>query len=150
MTPYIYAGVAKNKITPEYVVEKTAEKMNVPVEEVRTKTRKREITDCRHTIAFFIAKGLRRTTILAGFMVGRDHSTVTFSCNRVLVRYQVDKKYRETIHALARMFMVDLADIEGMRPMKVRKFIDGEYFCSNCHQYSDDQYICTKCRQRMM
>lgn len=138
MNYFIIPGL-RIQLTPEYLIKVTAKVLKVDESLVTKKTRKQPVPDFKHVCAFFLIHALNMKTAVAGLLTGeRDHSSACASVRRVKALYAIDRKYRENINVLADTFGVDLLNIDGIKPLRVNKFIDGKYHCTNCGQYSED------------
>ncbi len=71
------------------------EYFEVPIEMVKSKTRKREIVQARQ-ISMYLAKLHTKTSLksIGAFFGGRDHSTVIYACQTVDDLIDTDKKFK--------------------------------------------------------
>lgn len=83
------------EISMEYIQKLVCEYFEVPVEMVKSKTRKREIVQARQ-ISMYLAKSLTKTSLksIGQFFGGRDHSTVIYACQTVEDLIETDKKFK--------------------------------------------------------
>ncbi len=83
------------EISMEYIQKLVCEYFEVPVEMVKSKTRKREIVQARQ-ISMYLAKSLTKTSLksIGQFFGGRDHSTVIYACQTVEDLIDTDKKFK--------------------------------------------------------
>ncbi|TAE39821.1 MAG: chromosomal replication initiator protein DnaA [Sphingobacteriales bacterium] len=83
------------EISMEYIQKLVCEYFEVPVEMVKSKTRKREIVQARQ-ISMYLAKGHTKTSLksIGAFFGGRDHSTVIYACQTVEDLIDTDKKFK--------------------------------------------------------
>ena len=79
----------------EYIQKLVCEYFEVPVEMVKSKTRKREIVQARQ-ISMYLAKSHTKTSLksIGAFFGGRDHSTVIYACQTVEDLIDTDKKFK--------------------------------------------------------
>ena len=87
------------EISMEYIQKLVCEYFEVPVEMVKSKTRKREIVQVRQ-ISMYLAKSHTKTSLksIGQFFGGRDHSTVIYACQTVEDLIDTDKKFKAYVH----------------------------------------------------
>ena len=83
------------EISMEYIQKLVCEYFEVPIEMVKSKTRKREIVQARQ-ISMYLAKLHTKTSLksIGAFFGGRDHSTVIYACQTVDDLIDTDKKFK--------------------------------------------------------
>ena len=83
------------EISMEYIQKLVCEYFEVPIEMVKSKTRKREIVQARQ-ISMYLAKLHTKTSLksIGAFFGGRDHSTVIYACQTVDDLIYTDKKFK--------------------------------------------------------
>lgn len=83
------------EISMEFIQKLVCEYFEVPVEMVKSKTRKREIVQARQ-ISMYLAKSHTKTSLksIGQFFGGRDHSTVIYACQTVEDLIDTDKKFK--------------------------------------------------------
>jgi chromosomal replication initiator protein len=83
------------EISMEYIQSLVCEYFEVPIEMVKSKTRKREIVQARQ-ISMYLAKLHTKTSLksIGAFFGGRDHSTVIYACQTVDDLIDTDKKFK--------------------------------------------------------
>ena len=71
------------------------EYFEVPIEMVKSQTRKREIVQARQ-ISMYLAKAHTKSSLksIGSFFGGRDHSTVIYACQTVEDLIDTDKKFK--------------------------------------------------------
>ncbi len=86
------------EISMEYIQKLVCEYFEVPIEMVKSKTRKREIVQARQ-ISMYLAKSLTKTSLksIGQFFGGRDHSTVIYACQTVEDLIDTDKKFKNYV-----------------------------------------------------
>ncbi len=86
---------ASKEISMEYIQNLVCEYFEVPIEMVKSKTRKREIVQARQ-ISMYLAKLHTKTSLksIGSFFGGRDHSTVIYACQTVDDLIDTDKKFK--------------------------------------------------------
>jgi len=85
-------------ISIDYIQKLVCDYFEVPVEMVKSKTRKREIVQARQ-ISMYLAKNHTKTSLksIGSFFGGRDHSTVIYACQTVVDLIETDKKFRSYV-----------------------------------------------------
>lgn len=85
-------------ISIDYIQKLVCEYFEVPIEMVKSKTRKREIVQARQ-ISMYLAKNHTKTSLksIGSFFGGRDHSTVIYACQTVVDLIETDKKFRSYV-----------------------------------------------------
>ena len=83
------------EISMEYIQKLVCEYFEVPIEMVKSKTRKREIVQARQ-ISMYLSKSHTKTSLksIGAFFGGRDHSTVIYACQTVEDLIDTDKKFK--------------------------------------------------------
>ncbi|MBK0381458.1 chromosomal replication initiator protein DnaA [Pedobacter sp. SD-b] len=87
------------EISMEYIQKLVCEYFEVPIEMVKSKTRKREIVQARQ-ISMYLSKSHTKTSLksIGAFFGGRDHSTVIYACQTVEDLIDTDKKFKAYVH----------------------------------------------------
>lgn len=91
------------EISIEYIEKLVCDYFEVPIEMVRSKTRKREIVQARQ-ISMYLAKNYTKSSLktIGAFFGGRDHSTVIYACQTVGDLIDTDKKFKGYVHDIQR------------------------------------------------
>ncbi|WP_395627051.1 chromosomal replication initiator protein DnaA [Daejeonella sp.] len=86
---------SSKEISMEYIQSLVCEYFEVPIDMVKSKTRKREIVQARQ-ISMYLAKLHTKTSLksIGAFFGGRDHSTVIYACQTVDDLIDTDKKFK--------------------------------------------------------
>ncbi len=86
---------ASKEISMDYIQKLVCEYFEVPIEMVKSQTRKREIVQARQ-ISMYLAKSHTKTSLksIGAFFGGRDHSTVIYACQTVEDLIDTDKKFK--------------------------------------------------------
>lgn len=86
------------EISIEYIQKLVCDYFEVPLEMVKSKTRKREIVQARQ-ISMYLAKSYTKTSLksIGAFFGGRDHSTVIYACQTVVDLIETDKKFKSYV-----------------------------------------------------
>ncbi len=90
---------AHKEISMDFIQKLVCEYFEVPVEMVKSKTRKREIVQARQ-ISMYLAKSHTKTSLksIGEFFGGRDHSTVIYACQTVEDLIDTDKKFKAYVN----------------------------------------------------
>lgn len=107
ISPYIYPGLKdqfratansnfkKNSITSDEILKIISEHCNVTVEEVVSRTRKKEKVDARHIFCAIMRKQFGYTYSSIGELIGdRDHTTVINSVRKFDDRVATEDNYK--------------------------------------------------------
>jgi len=99
----------KSLPTPDYVTQYVANRCNVSVDEITTRSRKQDIAEARQLLSALLKIGLRLSARQVGTMVGNyDHATVLHSINKVSTRYAIYPMYRNSVDKMIeRLFSED-------------------------------------------
>lgn len=83
------------EISMEFIQKLVCEYFEVPIEMVKSATRKREIVQARQ-ISMYLAKSHTKSSLktIGQFFGGRDHSTVIYACQTVEDLIDTDKKFK--------------------------------------------------------
>ncbi len=94
---------AHKEISIEYIEKLVCDYFEVPIEMVRSKTRKREIVQARQ-ISMYLAKNYTKSSLktIGSFFGGRDHSTVIYACQTVADLIDTDKKFKGYVYDIQR------------------------------------------------
>ncbi|UKJ09345.1 chromosomal replication initiator protein DnaA [Solitalea lacus] len=86
------------EISMEYIQKLVCEYFEIPLEMVKSKTRKREIVQARQ-ISMYLAKSHTKASLksIGQFYGGRDHSTVIYACQTVEDLIETDKKFKNWV-----------------------------------------------------
>ncbi|MFN5704380.1 MAG: chromosomal replication initiator protein DnaA [bacterium] len=86
---------SSKEISIEYIQKLVCEYFEVPVEMLKSQTRKREIVQARQ-ISMYLAKSHTKSSLksIGMHFGGRDHSTVIYACQTVEDLIDTDKKFR--------------------------------------------------------
>jgi len=91
----------KREISIDYIQKVVCDYFSMPVEILKSKTRKREIVQARQ-IAMFFAKGLTKSSLatIGSQIGGKDHATVLHACKTVNNLIDTDKRFRVYIEEI--------------------------------------------------
>lgn len=96
------------EISIDYIQKLVCEYFEVPVEMVKSKTRKREIVQARQ-ISMYLAKNHTKTSLksIGAFFGGRDHSTVIYACQTVEDLIDTDKKFKAYVQDIQKKLKIN-------------------------------------------
>ncbi|PHX91437.1 MAG: chromosomal replication initiator protein DnaA [Flavobacteriales bacterium] len=99
---------SNREISIEYIQKLVCDYYNIPVEAVKSKTRKREIVQARQ-IAMYFTKDLTKSSLknIGIFFGGRDHSTVIHACQTVNDLIETDKKFRHDVEEIDKRIKIN-------------------------------------------
>lgn len=99
---------ATKEISIEMIQKVVCEYYNIPVDTVKSKTRKREIVQARQ-IAMFFAKDFTKASLknIGSHFGNRDHSTVIHACQTVNDLMDTDKKFRFDVDELSKRIKIN-------------------------------------------
>ncbi len=97
------------EISIEYIQKLVCDYFTIPVEQVKSKTRKREIVQARQ-ISMYYAKDLTKSSLktIGMHFGGRDHSTVIHACQTVNDLMETDKKFKSDIDEIGKRIKMNL------------------------------------------
>jgi chromosomal replication initiator protein len=97
------------EISIEYIQKLVCDYFTIPVEQVKSKTRKREIVQARQ-ISMYYAKDLTKSSLktIGMHFGGRDHSTVIHACQTVNDLMETDKKFKSDIEEIGKRIKMNL------------------------------------------
>jgi chromosomal replication initiator protein len=99
---------AAREISIEFIQKVVCDYYNIPVDMVKSKTRKREIVQARQ-IAMFFAKDFTKSSLknIGSHFGNRDHSTVIHACQTVNDLIDTDKKFRHDVDELGKRIKIN-------------------------------------------
>lgn len=99
---------ANREISIDYIQKLVCEYFTISIEDVKSKTRKREIVQARQ-IAMFFAKDLTKASLknIGSHFGNRDHSTVIHACQTVNDLIETDKKFRYDVDELSKRIKIN-------------------------------------------
>ncbi len=96
------------EISIEFIQKTVCDYFNIPVDLVKSKTRKREIVQARQ-ISMFFAKDMTKASLknIGMHFGGRDHSTVSHACQTVNDLMDTDKKFRLDVEEISKRIKIN-------------------------------------------
>jgi chromosomal replication initiator protein len=88
----------KREVSIDYIQKVVCDYFNIPVEYLKSKTRKREIVQARQ-VAMFFAKSFTKNSlaVIGSIIGGKDHATVLHACRTVQNLLETDKKFKQYV-----------------------------------------------------
>jgi chromosomal replication initiator protein len=95
----------KKDLSIEDIQEQVCEYFNIPPDQLKSKTRKREIVQSRQ-IAMYFAKNLTKSSLatIGAKIGGKDHATVLHACKTVNNLIETDKRFKNYIDDIQKRF----------------------------------------------
>ena len=92
-------------LTVDDILEKVCNHFGVTVQQVMSRSRKRDIALARQVAMYFAQKYTKMPASRIGQLIGnRDHSTVIHSCSTIEKRLKVDKAFAEEVNSIENSF----------------------------------------------
>jgi len=95
----------KKDISIDFIQETVCDYFNIPIDLLKSKTRKREIVQSRQ-IAMYFAKTLTKSSLatIGSQIGGKDHATVLHACKTVNNLIETDKRFKMYIDDIEKRF----------------------------------------------
>jgi len=99
---------SSREISIEYIQKLVSDYYGISVENIKSKTRKREITQARQ-ISMYFAKQLTKASLknIGAYFGGRDHSTVIHACQTVNDLIDTDKRFKEDVEEIEKRIKIN-------------------------------------------
>ncbi|GIV42704.1 MAG: chromosomal replication initiator protein DnaA [Vicingaceae bacterium] len=89
------------EISIDYIQKVVCDYYNLPIDVMKSKTRKREVVQARQVTMYFAKQFTKNSLANIGMMCGgKDHATVLHACKTVNNLIETDKKFRQEIETL--------------------------------------------------
>ena len=97
----------KREISIDYIQKVVCNYFNIPIEQIQSKTRKREIVQARQ-VAMFFSKSLTKASLatIGSQIGGKDHATVLHACKTVNNLIETDKRFRIQIDEIEKKLKI--------------------------------------------
>ena len=97
----------KREISIDYIQKVVCNYFSIPIEQIQSKTRKREIVQARQ-VAMFFSKNLTKASLatIGSQIGGKDHATVLHACKTVNNLIETDKRFRIQIDEIEKKLKV--------------------------------------------
>ena len=96
------------EITIENIQKLVAEHFNISVEQLKVKSRKREIVVARQLSMYFAKEFTTQTIKSIGKSFAKDHSTVLYSYKKIQDLMDTDNIFKDTVDQLKRKVEMNL------------------------------------------
>jgi len=97
----------KREISIDYIQKVVCNYFNIPIDQIQSKTRKREIVQARQ-VAMFFSKSLTKASLatIGSQIGGKDHATVLHACKTVNNLIETDKRFRIQIDEIEKKLKI--------------------------------------------
>jgi len=97
----------KREISIDYIQKVVCNYFNVGVDQLQSKTRKREIVQARQ-VAMFFSKSLTKSSLatIGSQIGGKDHATVLHACKTVNNLIETDKRFKFQIDEIEKKLKI--------------------------------------------
>ena len=94
---------ARKEISIDYIQKTVCEYFKVKIEDIQSKTRKRDVVQARQLAMYFAKQYTKASLASIGTQIGkRDHATVLHACKTVKNLQETDKQFRGYIEDISR------------------------------------------------
>ncbi|MDR0763653.1 MAG: chromosomal replication initiator protein DnaA [Bacteroidales bacterium] len=94
---------AVRDISIDFIMKTVSDYFGISIEEINTKTRKREIVEARQLAMYFSKKHTKASLSSIGQQCGnKDHATVLYACKMVGNLIATDKRFKEVVEDLGK------------------------------------------------
>lgn len=97
--------INRKQINFEMIAQQVSAFYNITVDQLFTKTRKREVSDARQVVMYLAKKHANMSLVAIGSRLARAHATVLYGCNTIEQRLGMEKKLREDIEKIETAIM---------------------------------------------
>lgn len=99
---------SSREVSIDYIQKLVTEFYGLTVDQLKSKTRKREIVQARQ-ISMFYAKNLTKASLksIGTYFGGRDHSTVIHACQTVNDLMDTDKKFKNDVEEIGKRIKIN-------------------------------------------
>jgi chromosomal replication initiator protein len=100
---------SSKELTIEHIQRLVGDHLNITLEQIKSKTRKREVVQARQISMFFAKKLTNSSLSVIGKHFGnRDHSTVIHACQTVNDLVDTDKEYMNMVNEIQKIININL------------------------------------------
>ncbi len=96
--------VSRRTINFEMITQEVCNYFNIDVDQIYTKSRKREISDARQIVMYLAKKHVKMPLTAIGTRLSRGHATVLHGCKNIEERLTIEKSLQEAISAIEHSF----------------------------------------------
>ncbi len=94
-------GITEKEISASKILERVSNFFNISIENIQSKSRKREIVQARQVATYFTKQMTKLSLVSIGYKIGkRDHSTVLHSFKTVKNLIQVDEEFKNKMEKI--------------------------------------------------
>jgi chromosomal replication initiator protein len=94
---------AVKDISIDFIMKTVSDYFSISIDEINTKTRKREIVEARQLAMYFSKKHTKASLSTIGQQCGnKDHATVLYACKMVGNLITTDKRFKEVVEDLSK------------------------------------------------
>lgn len=98
----------RKEISIDYIQRTVCDYFKIPIDEIQSKTRKRDVVQARQLAMYFAKKFTKASLSSIGSQIGnRDHATVLHACKTVKNLSETDKVFRGYVEELSRKISVE-------------------------------------------
>lgn len=98
----------RKEISIDYIQRTVCDYFKIPLDQIQSKTRKRDVVQARQLAMFFAKKFTKASLSSIGTQIGnRDHATVLHACKTVKNLSETDKVFRGYVEDLSRKISVE-------------------------------------------
>jgi len=99
---------ASREISIEYIQKLVSDFYSLSIDQLKSKTRKREIVQARQ-ISMYFAKQLTKAPLkkIGMHFGGRDHSTVIHACQTVSDLMDTDRKFKSDVEEISKRIKIN-------------------------------------------
>ncbi len=96
-----------HEVSIDYIQKVVCDYFDLPIEMLKSKTRKRQVVQARQ-IAMFFAKSMTKSSLsnIGAHCGGKDHATVLHACRTVNNLIETDKKFKASVQELQKKISV--------------------------------------------
>lgn len=99
--------VREHQINFEQIAQQVSAFYNIKVDQIFTKTRKREVSDARQIVMYLAKKHANMSLIAIGHRLDRSHATVLHGCNTIEQRIAMEKQLKQDIESIESAMAAD-------------------------------------------
>lgn len=105
-----FVNHVNKEITIENIQNLVAEHFNIPIEQIRSNSRKRDVVIARQLSMYFAKEFTQKSLKNIGESFGKDHSTVLYSHKQVRDLMDTDALFRDTVNQLKQKVELNLTN----------------------------------------
>lgn len=98
-------NVKKKDITPEIIIGKCAEYYNVPMEDILSSSRQKDVAGARRAAIYLVRELLNYSYPKSSKVFSRNHTTIMYACETLEKDLKTDKTLKMTIEEIKKMIV---------------------------------------------